>query len=176
MGDAAEQQAAEEQLQEEGGGKSKLPFILAGLAVFLIIVIAIGFMLLSGGKTESLISEPTKEPPGYMLEFDQPFTTNLAPPDDQYLYSTDIVLELKPDPEYSESAMLQEIGVDSDSKNIRMPAILHAINGVLATKTRQEVLSVGSKENIRVEIMKKVNDILQKGEVKEVFMFSSSVN
>lgn len=176
MADAAEQKAAEEQIEEGGGGKSKLPFILAGLAVFLIIVLAIGFMVMSGGGGGDVIVEPTKEPPGYTLKFDTPFSTNLAPPDDQFIYSVDITLELKPKKDFSQSEMLAEIGVDSDSRAIRMPAILDAMTGVIASKTRLEVSSVGGRDTMRREIMNRVNDVIEKGEVLKVYLSAYSVN
>jgi flagellar basal body-associated protein FliL len=176
MGDAAEQKAAEEHLEEGGGGKSKLPFIVAGLAVFLIIVLAIAYMVMKGGGGETLIVEPTKEPPGYTLKFENPFSTNLAPPDDQYIYSVDVTLELKHKTDYTQAEMLAEIGVDSDSREIRMPAILDAITGVIASKTRLEVSSVGGRDTMRREIMNKVNEVIEKGEVTKVYLSGYSVN
>lgn len=177
MGDAAEQAQAEEQLQDEGGGKSKLPFILAGLAVFLIIVVAIAFMLFSGsGDGTSVVAEITKAPAGYNYTFPEPFTTNLAPPDDQYIFSTTITLELKASANSSESEMLAELGVDSDSAAIRMPAVMDAITGILASKTRQEVNSAGGRNIIRTEIKKGIDDILEKGEVMNVYLYKYSTN
>lgn len=177
MGDAAEQKAAEEQIEEGGGGgKSKLPFILAGLAVFLIIVLAIGFMVMSGGGGNEIIKEPTKEPPGYNLKFENPFSTNLAPPDDQFIYSVDVTLELKHKSDYSQAEMLAEIGVDVDSNEVRMPAIMDAITSVIASKTRLEVNSVGGRDTMRREIMNRVNEVIEKGEVIKVYLSGYSVN
>lgn len=178
MGDAAEQKGTEEHGHEEGGGggKSKLPFIIAGLVVLLILVAVIGVMILGGGDTEQLIEAPKKDPPGYQLEFKDPFTTNLAPPDDQYIYSVTVTLEMKPRGDFQQADMLAEIGVETDSKEIRMPAILDTITGIIASKTRMEVNSTGGKDIMRREIMKAVSDLLEKGEVVKVYLSGYSIN
>ncbi|MBD3268393.1 hypothetical protein GF373_17135, partial [bacterium] len=97
MGDAPEQQ----DIQQEEKPKSKLPFIIGGLLILLIGIVAVSMTLLSG--EEGTGTEPPVEEPGYMFEFPENFTVNLAHPDDQYIYNAKITLEIEPKGDKSET-------------------------------------------------------------------------
>lgn len=174
MGDLPEHaDAAEEQ------PKSKLPLIVGGLLVFLIIAGAISFMVLGGGGDEPALRAPTPEPPGAMVEFDQPFTTNLAPPDDQYMFSATITLEMKPAGGASEEEMLDEIGMGpsgEEAKNNYRAKVFQTIYEAIQTKSRNQMTSEAGRENLRTEIKRELNAFLQKGEVADVYIYAVTIN
>lgn len=175
MGDAPEQHA--EAGQEPGKPKSKLPFIVAGLVIFLIIVGIIAFMVIGSGDETPVLKVATPEPPGVTIQFPQPFTTNLAPPDDQYMFSANIDLEMKPLGSSSDDEMRSELGMGAtdSSKNFKslvMQTIYEAIN----TKSRVQVSSQAGRDNLRTEIKRELNNFLQHGEVQNVFIYGVTVN
>ncbi|MBI1389552.1 MAG: hypothetical protein GC154_14005 [bacterium] len=167
MADAPEQQEG----QQEERPKSKLPFIIAGFVVLLAVVGGVAYMLLGGSGSDEATVIETSEEPGYMHTFKDPFVGNLAPPDDQYMYTAYVTLEIVPRGKATEAEALQEIGVgETDSTKNLMPLVMQIITDELASKTRVELTSLAGRENIRAIIKNKLNLALRKAEIKEVYL------
>ena len=154
-----------EQEQEEGkGGKKKL-----------IIILALVLVLLGGGGAayKFLVLDKAKEKEkkpnteqiekqvkdienlGIMFEVGT-FVVNLADKDaDRYLKVT-VVLELEND------KVKQEV-------EKRLPQIKDAITTLLFTKTSKELKTIDGIENLKEEIIKRVNALLPLGGVKNVY-------
>ncbi len=161
----AEENKEQEQEQEEGkGGKKKLIIILA-----LVLVLLGGggaaykFLVLDKAKEEEQkpnteqIEKEVKdiENLGIMFEVGT-FVVNLADKDaDRYLKVT-VVLELEND----------QVKMEVEK---RLPQIKDAITTLLFTKTSKELKTIDGIENLKEEIIKRVNALLPLGGVKNVY-------
>ncbi len=161
----AEENKEQEQEQEEGkGGKKKLIIILA-----LVLVLLGGggaaykFLVLDKAKEEEKkpnteqIEKEVKdiENLGIMFEVGT-FVVNLADKDaDRYLKVT-VVLELEND----------QVKMEVEK---RLPQIKDAITTLLFTKTSKELKTIDGIENLKEEIIKRVNALLPLGGVKNVY-------
>jgi flagellar FliL protein len=161
----AEENKEQEQEQEEGkGGKKKLIIILA------LVLILLGgggaaykFLVLDKAKEEEQkpnteqIEKEVKdiENLGIMFEVGT-FVVNLADKDaDRYLKVT-VVLELEND----------QVKMEVEK---RLPQIKDAITTLLFTKTSKELKTIDGIENLKEEIIKRVNALLPLGGVKNVY-------
>lgn len=167
MADAPEQA----DVQQEEKPKSKLLFIVIGFVVLLAVVGGVAFFMFGGSGEDAPMIEIETEEPGYMYEFEAPFVGNLSPPDDQYMFTANITLEITPRGSANEAEALAELGVDdSDNAYTLMPKVKQIIYDELSSKTRVEINSAVGKENIRNRIKNDLNFILRKAEIKDVYM------
>ncbi len=166
MGDAPEQA----EVQQDEKPKSKLPFIIAGFGVLLIVVGVVAFMMMSGGNTSDVPTPEFSEELGYMYEFSEKFVGNLAPPDDQYMFTADVTLEILPRGQNSEKEALTEMGIETEDPKNMMPIIEQIIQEELASQTRVEINGKVGRENLRNRIKNEINLKLTKGEVKRVIL------
>lgn len=170
MGDAPEQHAAEAE-QEHKSGSSRLIFIIGGFVVLLgVIATAAMFIMGKGGEGESLAVAVTKIEPGYQYKFPTPFTGNLAAPDNEFIYSANITLEIKPRINLKEMDALSEMGIDTEDKRNKMPYIRRVIMEEIGSKTRFEVTSTTGRERIASTIKNNLNSLLEKAQIQEVFV------
>ncbi len=173
MGDHSEQHAAEAQQEKKSGG-SKLIFIVLGFVVLLgVIGVAAMFMLGRGSdEMDQVDVEITKLEPGYMYKFPQPFTGNLAAPDNEFIYSANVTLEIKERGDATEAEALEEIGVGESKDNNRnkMPYVRRIIMEEIGNKTRIDITSTTGRERIAIAIKNNLNSILDKSQIKEVFL------
>ena len=144
--------------EEKKGGKKK----------FLLLII-IGVVLLAGAgggayfflfaKSEPPPEEKPEEPPepevGPFLQLD-PFIVNLADPTGHRYLRAKITLEFRNDEAYQQA-------------NTRIPQINDAIIMVLSSKTVEEVLSPEGKMELRLELIRKLNDLLGEESVKNIY-------
>ncbi len=173
MADAQEQQ----EVQQEEKPKSKLPYILIGFVVLLGIIVFIAFTMISGGGESNAIPAEKPDVIGYQYKFPSPFVNNLAPPDDQYMATAEVTLEVFPRTGFSEREALEEIGVDgSDNNKNRMAQIKQTINEVFATKTRTELTNQPGRERVRNQIKLRLNAILRKARVEAVYLEEFIIN
>ena len=170
MGDAPEQHAAEAEQEQKSGG-SRLIFIILG---FVILLGAIGaaamFMLGKGDASEDLTITSTTIEPGYMYAFPTPFTGNLAAPDNEFIYSANVTLEIKPRGDATDAEALAEMGIETEEKKTKMPYIKRAISEELGSKTRFEITSTTGRERISGTIKNNLNMLLMKAQIQEVFL------
>jgi flagellar basal body-associated protein FliL len=170
MGDAAEQQDA---IEEQKPKSNRLIFIIIGFVILLGIIGAAAMMFLGGGKDgeELLIDTSNKIEPGYMYTFKAPFTGNLSYPDDEFIFSANVTLEIKPEAEASEAEALAEMGIETDATKHKGPYINRVIREEISSKTRMEITSSANREKIQNTIKNRLNDeVLEKAKIEEVFM------
>lgn len=169
MADPVEQQDG----QLEAKPKSKMPFIIGGFVVLLGIVITVALMVMGRGSGEGRVITPTPHAHGHVLTFPEPFTVNLAPPDDQYLATANISIEVIPKPDIEETEAVAEIGIGEEGHgeggSNKSEAIKQIVTEVLQTKTRTEITSKNGRDKIRAQIQNDINAILEKGEVIKVY-------
>ncbi|MDP8243427.1 MAG: flagellar basal body-associated FliL family protein [Candidatus Hinthialibacter antarcticus] len=167
MGDAPEQA----DVQQEEQPKSKLPFIIAGFGILLVVIGVVAYMMMSGGAESDVPTPEFKNELGYMYTFPKQFVGNLSPPDDQYMFTADVTLEILPRGKNSESDALTEIGAsDSDDTKNMMPVIKQTIQEELASQTRVEINGRVGRDNLRNRIKNEINLKLTKGEIKAVYL------
>jgi flagellar basal body-associated protein FliL len=167
MADAPEQP----DVQQEEKPKSKLPFIIGGLVIILVGVVAVSMTLLRGQEEGPQLKSEYQEP-GYMYEFTEPFVVNLAPPDNQLLCNAEITLEIVPaDTNATEAEALKELGIENpDYKKHKMPIVREAIKEILSSQTQPQVNSSKGREIIKESIQIQLNKILGKAKIKNVYM------
>lgn len=166
MADAPELQDG----QHDDKPKSKLMLIIGAFVVLIVLVTTLAYLFMSGGgeSTSPISSKP--KPSGLMITFPLPFTGNLAPPDDQYIYTANVTLELTPKNKASELEIQTELGMDgADNPRNKKAKVFQSIQEVLATKSRSEITSAAGREKIRTQIKNELNKYLEKGEVIEVY-------
>ncbi len=171
MGDAAEQK--QDAIEEQKPKSNRLIFIIIGFVV-LLGIIGIAAMRFLGGESDgeelTLDTKSTIEP-GYMYTFKQPFTGNLSYPDDEYIFSANVTLEIKPAGDASEPEALAEMGIETDATKHKMPYINRVIREEISSKTRMEITSPANREKIQNTIKNKLNDqVLEKAKIEEVFL------
>ncbi|MGI6454249.1 MAG: flagellar basal body-associated FliL family protein [bacterium] len=164
MADASEQQ----ELQNERP-RSKLPLIIGGFVLLAGLVLAVAFMIMAEDPSGDEVQLAEVKDPDPQFPF-TPFTVNLAPPDDQYLYTANITLEVKPKGSYTERDIQEEIGLESEKTRTKKAQIEEIIYEVLQTKTRSDVNSEAGRNKIRLQIKNKLNSILKTGEVVNVYL------
>lgn len=167
MGDAPEQA----DVQQEEHPKSKLPFIIAGFGILLVVIGVVAYMMMSGGSASDVPTPDLSDELGYMYTFPKQFVGNLSPPDDQYMFTADITLEILPRGTNSEDEALTEIGAtETDSTKNMMPIIKQIIQEELASQTRVEINGKVGRDNLRNRIKNEINLKLTKGEIKDVYL------
>ncbi len=167
MGDPKDQGQVE--AQEEQKPKSKLPIILGIFVVLLGIIGFIGMQMFGGSDEESPLPTKILDEPGYVFDFPEPFTVNLAPPDSDRLLTCSISLEIKPrGNNFSEQEALEEMGIDTDSKKTKMSRIKDLILEILKTKNATDTKSIEGMDKIKTEIKTQLNLELQKAEILRV--------
>ncbi|QWK13332.1 MAG: flagellar basal body-associated FliL family protein [Aquificota bacterium] len=140
--------------REEKKGKSKLIFIVA----FLLILLAGGggaYFFLFAKKDKKEEKAPLPSHVGVMMEIGT-FTVNLADKDVDAYARVSITLEL-PD-----EKVRQEV-------EKRLPIIKDAIIDVISSKTSSFVKTPEGRENLRLELIKRINTILFEGGVRNIY-------
>ncbi len=102
--------------------------------------------------------QPQKPPEpevGPFLQLD-PFIVNLADPTGHRYLRAKITLEFRDDEAYQKA-------------NERVPQINDAIIMVLSSKTVEEVLSPEGKMELRIELIRKLNELLGPNSIKNIF-------
>ncbi|WP_022852812.1 flagellar basal body-associated FliL family protein [Thermodesulfatator atlanticus] len=144
--------------EEKKGGKKFLIFIILG-----VLLLAGGgagaYFLLFAKSSPPPEEQPAPEPPepevGPFLQLD-PFVVNLADPTGHRYLRAKITLEFRNDKAYQLA-------------NDRIPQINDAIIMVLSSKTVEEVLSPEGKLELRLELIRKLNDLLGPNTVKNIY-------
>ncbi|MGC9285961.1 MAG: flagellar basal body-associated FliL family protein [Hydrogenobaculum sp.] len=150
---------AEEQVKEEGGksgGKKKLIFILIPVILLLIGGGAGAYFFLTHKKKEStkqMVVAPQKL--GVMYDLGS-FLVNLADKNANTYAKVSITLEL------SNEKVKQEVVK-------RLPIIKDAVINLLSSKTYDEIRTPEGKEELRLELIKRINAILVTGGVQNIY-------
>ncbi|MFP3158174.1 MAG: flagellar basal body-associated protein FliL [Hydrogenobaculum sp.] len=149
---------AEEQVKEEGkqsGGKKKLIFILIPVLLLLIGGGAGAYFFLTHKKksTKQMVVAPQKL--GVMYNLGS-FLVNLADKNANTYAKVSITLEL------SNRKVQQEVVK-------RLPIIKDAVINVLSSKTYDEIRTPEGKEELRLELIKRINAILVTGGVQNIY-------
>jgi len=156
----AEEAATEEAPVKAGSGKK---MIVLGLVGVLLLAGGGGaaWFFMGGEKDEGekhaqkTNGEDHAEEPGPVMELD-PFLLNLADRDETRFLKVSIKLELDRPEE------------KTDFQN-KVPAIRDALLVLLSSKESQLLRTVNGKRRIREEIMTRVNGVMSKGKISNVF-------
>jgi Flagellar basal body-associated protein len=149
---------AEEQVKEEGkqsGGKKKLIFILIPVILLLIGGAGAYFFLTHKKKesTKQMVVAPQKL--GVMYDLGS-FLVNLADKNANTYAKVSITLEL------SNQKVEKEVVK-------RLPIIKDAVINLLSSKTYDEIRTPEGKEELRLELIKRINAILVTGGVQNIY-------
>ena len=147
-----------EEVKQQKGGKKKL-FIL--FALFLVVLLAGGgaaYFFLFGKKDTKEEKKPSlsEQEVGIMYKLDPAFIVNLADPEATVYARVSITLEL------ANQEVLQEV-------QKKEPMIRDAIIEIISSKTSEELKRPEGKEQLKMEILKRINTILTKGGVRNVY-------
>ncbi len=146
--------------------------VKAGMGKKMILMILVGILLLGGGggaawffmggkdekpnaHEEQAKAEGAHEEPGPIMEL-EPFLLNLADRDELRFLKVSIKLELDRPEE------------KTDFQN-KVPAIRDALLVLLSSKESQILRTVNGKRRVREEIMTRVNGVMSKGKIANVF-------
>ncbi len=156
-----EAQAKQEGAESQGGGKKKL--LLLGLLLLILLLAGGGgaYFFLFAKKEEEEKPEAPKpeiapETVGIMYKLEPAFIVNLADPEVTMYARVSITLEV------SSQEVIPEI-------QKREPIIRDAIIEILSNKTSNELRSPEGREQLKLEIIKRINTILVQGGVRNVY-------
>ncbi len=152
--------ADKEKGKEEGkkGGKKFLLLIIIGVVLLAGIGGGAYFFLFAGSEPppeEQAPPEPPEPEVGPFLQLD-PFIVNLADPTGHRYLRAKITLEFRNDEAYQRA-------------NERIPQINDAIIMVLSSKTVEEMLSPEGKMELRMELIRKLNELLGPNSIKNIY-------
>ncbi|GJL57205.1 MAG: flagellar basal body protein FliL [Nitrospirales bacterium] len=156
----AEDDSKEEGPVKAGSGKKMLLIIIAGVLLLgggggAAWYFMSGQEETSGEHNEHAKAETGHEEPGPVMELD-PFLLNLADREELRFLKVSIKLELdRPE--------------DKTDYQHKIPAIRDALLVLLSSKESQLLRSVNGKRRVREEIMTRVNGVMSKGKVANVY-------
>jgi len=156
----AEESATEEAPAKVGSAKKMIVLGLVGVLLLAGGGAAAWFFM--GGKNDEEVKQAQKshgeehaDEPGPVMELD-PFLLNLADRDEIRFLKVSIKLELDRPEE------------KTDFQN-KVPAIRDALLVLLSSKESQLLRTVNGKRRVREEIMTRVNGVMSKGKISNVF-------
>ncbi len=153
----AEKEKKAKEGEEKKGGKKFLLLIIIG--VVLLAGVGGGAYFFLFAKSSPPPEEEPQKPPepevGPFLQLD-PFIVNLADPTGHRYLRAKITLEFKNNEAFQKA-------------NERIPQINDAIIMVLSSKTVEEMLSPEGKLELRLELIRKLNDLLGPDTVKNIY-------
>ncbi len=154
----ADKKEKEVQEGKKGGKKKLLLFLIIGLVLLGGVGSGAYFFLFAKNSPppeEEAPPEPPKPQVGPFLQLD-PFIVNLADPTGRRYLRAKITLEFKDDQTYQQA-------------NERIPQINDAIIMVLSSKTVEEVLSPEGKLELRMELIRKLNELLGPNAIRNIY-------
>ncbi|GAB6066532.1 flagellar basal body-associated FliL family protein [Aquifex pyrophilus] len=142
---------------EAGGGKKKLILLL----LLIILLAAAGggayfFLFAKKEKKEEKASKVAPPEVGIMYKLEPAFIVNLADPEATVYARISITLEV------ANQQVLQEV-------QKKEPVIRDAIIEIVSSKTSNELRTPEGREELKLEILKRINTILAKGGVRNVY-------
>ncbi len=155
---AEEEKEVKEEKEEKKGGKKGL-FIF--VALFIVLAAAGGgayfFFLKGGEEKEKKAKEVEKKPTEIGVMFDLgTFIVNLADPGVEMYAKVSITLEL------SDQEVTKEV-------EKRLPIVKDAVIDILSSKTYSDIRTPEGREKLRFELIKRINTILVKGGVRNLY-------
>jgi len=90
------------------------------------------------------------------------FVVNLAPPDDSTFLKVDLALGVTSADEQNVKLVLKELDARRDE-------LKDLVNMVLTSKSRSELATTQGKENVKSELIRRINELLQTGEIQAVY-------
>ncbi len=157
---ADEEREAQEAAERAGGGKGKL---LLALLLLLILLAGGGggayyFLFVKKEEKKEEAPKPTVAPEavGIMYKLEPAFIVNLADPELTMYARVSVTMEV------SAPEVVMEV-------QKREPIIRDAIIEILSNKTSRELRSPEGREQLKLEIIKRVNTILVQGGVRNVY-------
>lgn len=176
MAETPDQHASEQEGSPKSGGGGRLIVIIIGFVVLLGVIGVVAMMVMGGSSKEGKESAAPiakSAEPGYMYRFPEPFTGNLSAPDNDFVFSANVTLEIKPRGEELEKEALKEIGIGEGEKGDprnKMPYVRRIILEEISSKTRLELTSSTGRERIANTIKNNLDNILDKAQIHEVFL------
>lgn len=157
---ADEEREAQEAAERGGGGKGKL---LLALLLLLILLAGGGggayyFLFVKKEEKKEEVPEPKVSPEavGVMYKLEPAFIVNLADPELTMYARVSVTLEL------SSPEVVTEV-------QKREPIIRDAVIEILSNKTSRELRSPEGREQLKLEIIKRINTILVQGGIRNVY-------
>ena len=167
--------AAEDTESTGTKGKSKTGMIII-IIVAVVVLLAVGvgaFLYMTGSGDEDILGGSGEgkvdehEAPGTMYPLER-FTVNLAPPDNKHYLAVSITLEISGGHE-EEGGGGGHGGGGGEPKLDNEPKIRDKIITVLTSKRMSELQLPDGKSQVKAEIQKTVEAVLQDQEVKGVY-------
>jgi flagellar FliL protein len=90
------------------------------------------------------------------------FVVNLAPPDENTFLKVDLSLAIRPGED-------QEVKLIQRELDARRDELKDLVNMILTSKTRGELATTQGKENLKQELVRRINELLQSGEIQSVY-------
>ncbi len=144
--------------EEKGGGKKKLFLLLFLLLILLGAGGGAAYFFLLGKEEKKEEQKPKVAPEeiGIMYKLEPAFIVNLADPEATVYARVSITLEVAN----------QETLLEVQKKE---PIIRDAIIEIISSKTSEDIRTPEGREQLKLEILKRINTILSKGGVRNIY-------
>jgi flagellar FliL protein len=138
------------------------------IGIFLLVALAMGagvfFLFLQQEDPLALVQAPnttTEFRPAQSWPLSD-FVVNLAPPDENTFLKIDLALAITPGEE-------QEVKLIQRELDARRDELKDLVNMILTSKSRGELATTQGKENLKQELVRRINELLQSGEIQSVY-------
>lgn len=90
------------------------------------------------------------------------FVVNLAPPDESTFLKVDLALGITSSDDQHVKLILKELDARRDQ-------LKDLVNMTLTSKTKSDLATTQGKENLKSELARRINEVLQSGEIQSVY-------
>jgi flagellar basal body-associated protein FliL len=164
------EEGQEKSPQKKSSGR-KFIWIGVGLVFVVIVLVAGKYIIFGVGNPEVSIPEDPKRStvttsePGEQVVIGE-FLSNLAKPDEELYISVTVAVEIDAEPGTSESEAVKS---ELEARSIEIKQV---VEEVLRSRNREDLETQTGVEGMRQEILRKINNRLQKGEIRQVLTYN----
>lgn len=140
--------------------------------ILLFSVMVMGFAMAAGAfylflrpEDPLAIAHDPSSPDGLVPALSWPFSdfvVNLAPPDENTFLKVDLALGITNENDQHVKLILKELDARRDE-------LKDLVNMVLTSKTKSELATIQGKENVKSELVRRINEVLQSGKIQSVY-------
>jgi flagellar basal body-associated protein FliL len=139
--------------------------LLLGVMIVALAIAAGAFVVFLRPQDPLAVTQVTTSPDDLPPALSWPlsdFVVNLAPPDENTFLKLDLALAIIPTDDQHVKLILKELDARRDE-------LKDLVNMILTSKTKSELATTQGKENVKSELVRRINEVLRSGEIQSVY-------